>query len=119
MPNTIGSNIKARRIELQMTQRELAAKMGYTDHTTITRIEAGKTDPPQSRIAQFAKALNTTPARLMGWEEKPEAAGALAADLLLHPGLAAMFRDLLSLSAADQDMVKALVASLAAKTKKD
>lgn len=120
MSTTIGANIKARRMELQMTQRELAAKMGYTDHTTITRIEAGKTDPPQSRIAQFAKALNTTPARLMGWsQDKPEETGALAAELLLNPGLAAMFRDLLSLSAADQDMVKALVSSLAAKTKKD
>jgi transcriptional regulator with XRE-family HTH domain len=121
MSINIGANIKARRQELGMTQRELAAKMGYTDHTTITRIEAGKTDPPQSRIAQFAKALNTTPARIMGWvdDPEPEEVGAFAAEILLQPDLYNFVQDFLSLDATDRAMVTTLVASLAAKTKKD
>lgn len=70
---TIGKMIKERRIELKMSQRELADKMGYSNHSTITRIESGKVDIPQSKIAKFAEVLNTTPTQLMGWEEKIEA----------------------------------------------
>lgn len=66
---TIGARIKARRQELKMTQRYLAARMGYKDHTTITRTEAGKVDLPQSRIAQFAEVLGVTPGYLLGWDE--------------------------------------------------
>lgn len=116
----IGKNIKARREELGMTQRELAAKMGYSNHTTITKIESGKNDLPQSKIAQFAKVLNTSPGQLLGWsEDKPEETGALAAEFLLEPDLVAMAPDFLSLDAADRAMVMNLVTSLAAKTKKD
>ena len=79
---TIGARIKARRQELKMTQRDLAARMGYTDHTTITRIESGKTDPPQSRVAQFAKVLDVTPGHLMGWDKEPEDLADVAAQVL-------------------------------------
>ena len=68
----IGRKIKERRTELKISQRELADKMGYSNHSTITRIEAGKVDIPQSKIAKFAEVLNTTPAVLMGWNEKIE-----------------------------------------------
>lgn len=116
---TIGSRIKSRRQELKMSQRELASRMGYTDHTTITRIEAGKVDPPQSRIAQFAKALGTTPGHLMGWDAEPEDLGAMAARVLADPAKLTMLQEFDTLSAADQFMVRSLVSSLAAKNKKD
>jgi transcriptional regulator with XRE-family HTH domain len=64
----IGEKIKQRRNELKWSQRELAAKMGY-NHSTITRIETGKIDIPQSRIVQFAEVLGVTVAYLMNWEE--------------------------------------------------
>ena len=64
----IGERIKIRRQELEWSQRELAAKMGY-NHSTITRIEAGKIDIPQSRIVQFSEVLGVSIAYLMGWEE--------------------------------------------------
>lgn len=117
--SNLGQRIADLRKRLGMTQEELAHRIGYKSKSAINKIELGGRDLPQKKISDIARALGVTPAYLMGWEEKPEEAGALAADLLLHPGLAAMFRDLLSLSAADQDMVKALVSSLAAKTKKD
>lgn len=69
---TIGKRIKARRIELMMSQRELSDRMGYSNHSTITRIEAGKVDIPQSRIVQFAEVLGVSVPYLMGWEEKVE-----------------------------------------------
>lgn len=66
---TIGDRIKHRRKELKLTQRELADKLGYKDHTTITRIENGKVDLVQSKIVEFARALGCTPGYLMGWED--------------------------------------------------
>ena len=64
--------IKSRRTELGLTVEELAHKMGYKDKSSISKIENGKADIPQSKIAAFADALQTTPAYLMGWEEQPE-----------------------------------------------
>ena len=116
---TIGSKIKARRQELGISQRELASRMGYTDHTTITRIEAGKVDPPQSRIAQFAKALGTTPGHLMGWDAEPEDLGAVAAQVLADPGLLQLVQNYNRLNDTDRYALRLMAESLAAKTKKD
>ena len=65
----IGDRIRQRRNELGWSQRDLAAKMGYNNNSTITRIESGKVDIPQSRIVQFADVLGVSIAHLMGWEE--------------------------------------------------
>ena len=65
----IGEKIKQRRNELGWSQRELASKMGYNNNSTVTRIEGGKVDIPQSRIVQFAKVLGVSVAYLMDWEE--------------------------------------------------
>lgn len=69
---TLYGRIKSRRTELGLTVEELAHKMGYKDKSSISKIENGKADIPQSKIAAFADALQTTPAYLMGWEEQPE-----------------------------------------------
>lgn len=61
-------NIKKRRKELRMTQKELAAKCGYTDHTTITKMEKGLVDITLGRLKQIADALETTPFELMEGE---------------------------------------------------
>ena len=66
----IGKKIKDLRIDLGITQNELAEMLGYTSRSTINKIEMGINDITQSKIASFAKALKTTPAYLMGWEEK-------------------------------------------------
>ena len=69
----VGEQIKKRRIELGLTQEELAKKLGYKSNTTINKIELGINDITQSKVIEFAKALNTTPAYIMGWntETKP------------------------------------------------
>jgi len=61
-------NIKNLRVENQLTQTELADKTGYSDKSMIAKIEKGQIDLPQSKIEQFAEALNVTPAYLMGWD---------------------------------------------------
>lgn len=65
----IGDRIRQRRNELNWSQRDLASKMGYNNNSTITRIESGKVDIPQSRIEQFAKVLGVSVPYLMGWEQ--------------------------------------------------
>lgn len=62
----IGDKIRKRRKELKWSQRDLAGKMGYS-HSTITRIENGKIDMPQSKIAQFADVLGVSVGYLMNW----------------------------------------------------
>lgn len=61
--------IRSRRIELDMTQDEVARKLGYRSRSTIAKIEAGESDIPQSKIEAFAQVLDTSPAYLMGWTD--------------------------------------------------
>ena len=70
----IYDRIKARRIELGLTVEQLAALMGYKDKSSISKIENGKADIPQSKVAAFARALKTTTAYLVGIDEAKEAA---------------------------------------------
>lgn len=60
-------NIKNKRTELNMTQSELAQKLGYADKSMIAKIEKGAVDLTQSKIIAFADALHTSPSELMGW----------------------------------------------------
>ena len=60
-------NIRRRRIELGMSQQDLAEKAGYTDRSSIAKIETGKVDLTQSKIIAIAKALEISPGTLMGW----------------------------------------------------
>lgn len=62
-------NIKKMRKKRGMSQLELAEATGYTNYSSISKIEDGKVDLPQSKIILFAKALGTTPAHLMGWRD--------------------------------------------------
>jgi transcriptional regulator with XRE-family HTH domain len=69
----IGDRIKEKRIELHLSQEELAKRMGYTSKSTINKIELGKNDVNQKKIVQFAEALHTTVPYLMGWDsEEPD-----------------------------------------------
>ena len=88
---SIGEKIKERRIALNLSQRDLAERMGYSNHSTIARIEAGKVDLPQSKIVQFAEVLKISIADLMGWkdeiEEKPVETANKMVDSLLRLGI--------------------------------
>lgn len=71
----IGERIKQRRIELGLTQEELAQKMGYKSKSTINKIELGINDVNQSKIVQFARVLDSSVSYLMGWDDEPFPSG--------------------------------------------
>lgn len=62
-------NIKARRLELKMSQDRLAELTGYKDRSSIAKIEKGEVYLAESKIREFAKALKITPQELMGWDD--------------------------------------------------
>lgn len=59
-------NIRNIRLEKKMTQDELAKLTGYTDRSSIAKIERGDVDLPQSKIMLFASALGVDAGTLMG-----------------------------------------------------
>lgn len=69
---TIGERIKQRRIELGLTQTELAHRLGNKSRTSVCTVETNREDLTMDRIRKYAEALETTPAYLMGWEETNE-----------------------------------------------
>ena len=79
----IGERIRARRNELGWSINELADRMGYANHSSIARIETGKSDMPQSKIAKFAEVLGTSVSYLMGWDEIDKKNNALS-DILIR-----------------------------------
>ena len=122
---TIGERIKARRNELKLSQRDLCEKMGYSNHSTIGKIEAGKVDIPQSRIVQFAEVLGVSVAYLMGWDkqiqieikEEPVNMADLHFEMIADKDLTEIYEDLKFLDARERKIVKDLAHSLA-ETKK-
>ena len=59
-------NIKKYRKINEWTQQELAEKVGYTDRSVVSKIEAGKVDLPQSMIMKFASVFGVSPGELAG-----------------------------------------------------
>ena len=71
---TIGQRIRERRKELGLSQEELAKRLGNKSRASVCTVEKDKEDLTTTRIRQYAEALETTPAYLMGWEEQLEQA---------------------------------------------
>ena len=70
---TTGERMKFRRKELGLSADEVAAALNVS-RATIFRYEKGDIEKlPGSALEPLAKALHTTPAYLMGWEESPSA----------------------------------------------
>ncbi len=67
---SIGTRMKERRLQLNKTLEEVGSVVGVSK-ATIQRYEKGAiTNIPSDKIEKIAKALSTTPAFLMGWEDK-------------------------------------------------
>lgn len=69
---TVGERIAARRKELNMTQEELAKKLGYKSKSSINKIELQWSNVPLSKLERIAAALDCEPGYLMGWDEKKD-----------------------------------------------
>ena len=57
---SVGTNIKKRRYELNMSQQELADALGYKTRSTIAKIESGENDINQKKLQRIAEILDTT-----------------------------------------------------------
>lgn len=68
-------NIKRLREEKGLSQDALAKLTGYTDRSSITKIEKGQVDLQQSKIELFAKALGTSSRELVGWDNVSNSTG--------------------------------------------
>ena len=69
----IGHRIKERRKYLKMSAEELAKRLGK-DRSTVYRYEKGDIENlPLDILQPIAKALDTTPEYLMGWQNEKTA----------------------------------------------
>ena len=67
-----GKRVRERRLELGLSQEELAIKMGYKSRSTINKIEMGKNTVPVKTIKALANALEVDPLFLIGQGEDIE-----------------------------------------------
>ena len=66
---TIGERIRKRRLELNLTQDDLAKRVGYASRSSINKLEMARILPSR-KILLMAQALDCTPGYLMGWEDE-------------------------------------------------
>lgn len=82
----IGQLIKNRRLELGLTQQELADKVGYKTKGSIQKLENTR-DMPIKKLKPIAEALDIDVKVLLGWDEEEKAEpsienAAILADLM-------------------------------------
>ena len=101
--------IKSLRLQKKISQDELARLTGYTDRSSIAKIEAGKIELTESKIALFSRALGVSPAYLMGLSDAPPAPA-----LELVPPEVQLINDYRSMNEEGQTAALAAVRGLAA-----
>lgn len=69
---TIGKRIKQLREDKGLTQEDIAKKIGVAIQTIYKYENEIVTNIPLDKLEKIAKALQTTPAYLMGWEDNAE-----------------------------------------------
>lgn len=67
---TVGERIKQKRIELGISQDELAQKMGYASKSAVSRTENSGDNIGRKRVIAYAEALGCEPSDLMGWKSE-------------------------------------------------
>ena len=114
---TVGENIFKARKQAGLTQEELAERVGYKTKSAINKIEMGLRDLPQKKIVAFAKALNTTPAYLMGWEEaiqeEPVETAERHIEMIMDADLNEIYDYLKIMDDSKRKIAKGLIKSLA------
>lgn len=66
---TVADRIRQRREQLNMSQEELALKIGNKDKSTISKIEKAGDNISMKNIKRIADALGVSSQFLLGWEE--------------------------------------------------
>lgn len=110
----IGLRIKERRKELKMSADELGKKLGK-DRSTIYRYEKGDIENlPLDILEPIAKALETTPQYLMGWEKIEKKADTIS-DVVLRMKTDSEFMSLVeTLNTLDSEKIRGVKQMLSA-----
>lgn len=112
----LGDKVRIRRIELQMSQEDLARKMGYSSRTSINKIENGR-PCSQKIIMRLAEALDVGVAYLMGWDEEiekdPVGTAERHIEILMDEDISDIFEDFKKLTPEEKAMVKKIVRGMA------
>lgn len=61
-----GEYIKKCRERIGLTQEELAWRAGFSDKSSISKIESGKRDVTRKKLVQIAEVLGVSPLYLLG-----------------------------------------------------
>lgn len=117
---TFGDRVKNKREELGLSQEELANLLGYSDKSSISKIEKNQRDVTRSKIIEIAKALKTTASYLMGWDEETsddhyyidDEAREIANEIAQDKDLKMLFSAARDVSAEDLKAVHTLMKSL-------
>lgn len=105
----IGERIKARRKEIRLSVSKLADMLGK-DRGTIYRYEKGEIENlPLDVLEPLAAALQTTPAWLMGWEEKNDTLADVILLLKEDEDLVQMTAKLARLTPEKRDTIRGLL----------
>lgn len=91
---TMYDRIRKLRKEQDMSQEDLARKVGYKGRSMIARVESGQVDLSQSKIKAFANALNTSIDYLMD-DTYP-----------IHPDVIQMLEDRANVTDEDRELKK-------------
>lgn len=67
---TIGERIRKRRLEMGITQNELADLCGYSSRSTINKIENNYRNLSYDKLLKIAKVLDLSPDYLSGFAAK-------------------------------------------------
>ena len=92
---TVASIIRNRRMELKITQTELA-KVAHLTPAAISQFESGARKPSFDTLSSLADALKVTTDYLLGKKEKGYD------DLLADPQVSIMFRGIMNLPEKDK-----------------
>lgn len=71
----LSTRLHLRRKELGLSQEELAQRMGYRSKSSITKLEKGINDLPQSKVEELAAAFGDHPCLSAGAGHTLSAAG--------------------------------------------
>lgn len=96
---TVGERIKQRRMELGLSQEEVALKAGYKSRSSVNKLE-GSRNLPLSKVEKMAAALECSPSYLMGWlDEAPFTAMSKTSDVIAaHKATGTPIKDLIGVN---------------------